>query len=239
MYGSTMFMILVLDQPLTDRRLWGTVGLSPGTANLAGGMATSGSMTSWLREVAGGVPFDDLVAEAAEVSPGADALVVLPYLAGERTPLFDADARGVICGLTLRHGRGHLYRALLEATGYSVRHHLEVMREAGADFKRVVAVGGGTAGGLWTQIVSDVTGQPQQLPEQTIGASYGDALLAARAAGLAGSDTEWSRIATTVEQDEQAARAYPPLYDIYRQLYPATREQVHRLAGLQGEELVS
>jgi xylulokinase len=239
MYGSTMFLILVLDQPLTDRRLWGTVGLDPGTANLAGGMATSGSMTAWLREVAGGVPFGDLVAEAAEVGPGADALVVLPYFAGERTPLFDADARGVICGLTLRHGRGHLYRALLEATGYSVRHHLEVMREVGADFKRLIAVGGGTAGGLWTQIVSDVTGQPQQLAEQTIGASYGDALLAARAAGLAGPDTDWSRIATTVEQDEQAASAYPPLYDIYRQLYPATREQVHRLAGLQGEELVS
>jgi len=93
--------------------------------------------------------------------------VVLPYFAGERTPLFDPAARGVVCGLTLAHGRGHLYRSLLEGTAYGVRHNLEAMDDAGGGTRRLVAVGGGTKGGLWTQIVSDVTGQPQELPRHT------------------------------------------------------------------------
>ena len=88
--------------------------------------------------------------------PGSDGLIILPYFAGERTPIFDPDARGVICGLTLSHGRGHLYRAALEATAYGVRHILETMRDAGGGGTRLVAVGGGTKGGLWTQVVSNV-----------------------------------------------------------------------------------
>jgi xylulokinase len=114
------------------------------------------------------------------VPPSSDGLVVLPYFAGERTPLQDARARGLISGLTLSHGRGHLYRAMLEATACGVRHIFEAMGEAGGGGERLVAVGSGTKGGLWTQIVSDVTGRPQDLPEQTIGASYGDAHRASR-----------------------------------------------------------
>lgn len=92
---------------------------------------------------------------------------------------------------------------------------------------------GGTKGGLWTQIVSDVTGRPHDLPEQTIGAAYGDALLAARAVGLAEPDADWSRIVDTVEPDEANRELYDELYGDYRELYPATRGQMHRLAGLQ------
>jgi xylulokinase len=96
-----------------------------------------------------------------------------------------------------------------------------------------VAVGGGTKGGLWTQIVSDVTGRPQELPEQTIGASYGDALLAARAIGLCEPDTDWSTISETVEPKAENHGIYDELYAIYRDLYPATREASHALADLQ------
>jgi xylulokinase len=167
------------------------------------------------------------------VPPGSEALVVLPYFAGERTPIFDPRARGVISGLTLSHGRGRLYRAMLEATAYGVRHIFEFMRDAGGGGERLVAVGGGTKGGLWTQIVADVTGRPQDLPEQTIGASYGDSLLAARALGLARPDTDWSRISATVEPEEQNREVYDELYRIYRELYPATRETSHSLADLQ------
>jgi xylulokinase len=165
----------------------------------------------------------------------------LPYFAGERTPIFDARARGLISGLTLSHGRGHLYRAMLEATAYGVRHIFEYMREAGGGGERLVAVGGGTRGGLWTQIVSDVTGRAQDLPEQTIGASYGDALLAARSVGLAQPETDWSKISSTVEPEERNRRVYEELYRIYRELYPATREQVHKLADMQegGRDVVT
>jgi xylulokinase len=157
---------------------------------------------------------------------------VLPYFAGERTPLQDPRARGLISGLTLSHGRGHLYRAMLEATAYGVRRIFEAMREAGGG-ERLVAVGGGTKGGLWTQIISDVTGRSQDLPEQVIGASYGDALLAARAVGLVGQDEDWSRIVGTVEPNPKHRDVYDQLYGIYRDLYPGTREQMHKLADMQ------
>ncbi|CAA9478328.1 MAG: Carbohydrate kinase, FGGY family [uncultured Rubrobacteraceae bacterium] len=233
MYGTTMFIIEVLEEALHHPGLWGTTGILPGTHDLAAGMATSGALTGWLQSISGGVPYEDLTEEAAAVPPGSDALVVLPYFAGERTPLFDPEARGIVSGLTIGHGRGHLYRAMLEATAYGVRHIFESMREAGAGGERLVAVGGGTKGGLWTQIVSDVTGRPQDLPEQTIGAAYGDALLAARAVGLAGPETDWSRIVDTVEPDGANREIYDELYGVYRELYPATRGQMHRLAGLQ------
>ena len=233
MYGTTMFMIEVLEEPLSHPGLWGTTGILPGTHNLAAGMATSGALTGWLRNISGGVPYEQLTEEAAAVPPGSDALVVLPYFAGERTPLFDPRARGLISGLTLSHERGHLYRAMLEATAYGVRHIFESMREAGGGGERLVAVGGGTRGGLWTQVVSDVTGRPQNLPEQTIGAAYGDCLLAARAVGLAEPGTDWSTIATTIEPNEENREVYDELYGVYRELYPATRELSHGLADMQ------
>lgn len=92
-------------------------------------MATSGAVTGWLRDLTGS-DYATLVAEAAAVPPGAEGLLMLPYFAGERTPLFDPDARGLVHGLTLRHTRGHLYRAALEATAYGVRHNLAAMTEA-------------------------------------------------------------------------------------------------------------
>jgi xylulokinase len=240
MYGTTMFMIEVLKEPLHHPGLWGTTGILPETHNLAAGMATSGALTGWLQKISGGVPYEKLTEEAAAVSPGSDALVVLPYFAGERTPIFDPGARGLISGLTISHGRGHLYRAMLEATAYAVRHIFEYMQEAGGGGDRLVAVGGGTKGGLWTQIVSDVTGRPQDLPEQAIGAAYGDALLAARAIGLAEPDTDWSKVSETVEPDEANREVYDELYGIYRDLYPATRNQMHVLARLQkGGEVVT
>ena len=240
MYGTTMFMIEVLKEPLHHPGLWGTTGILPRTHNLAAGMATSGALTGWLKKLSGDLPYEKLTREAASVPPGSDALVVLPYFAGERTPIFDPKARGLISGLTLSHGRGHLYRAMLEATAYGVRHIFEYMREAGGGGERLVAVGGGTKGGLWTQIVSDVTGRLQDLPEQTIGAAYGDALLAARAVGLAEPDTDWSTISTTVEPDQENRGVYEELYGIYRELYPATREASHRLADLQkGADVVT
>jgi xylulokinase len=233
MYGTTMFMIEVLKEPLFHPGLWGTMGILPETHNLAAGMATSGALTGWLKEISEDMPFERLTEEAAATPPGSDGLVVLPYFAGERTPLFDPDARGVIAGLTLSHGRGHLYRALLEASAYGARHIFEFMEEAGGGGQRLVAVGGGTKGGLWTQIVSDVTGRPQELPAQTIGASYGDALLGARAVGLVEPEAVWNTISATIEPDEGKREIYDELYYLYRELYPATREYTHRLAKLQ------
>lgn len=233
MYGTTLFMTEVLARPFAHPRLWSTAGLFKGTHTLAAGMATSGALTSWFRKICGDPPYSELLAEAAAAGPGSEGLVALPYFAGERTPLFDEQARGLVSGLTLRHGRGHLYRALLESTGYGVRHILETMSEAGEGGQRLVAVGGGTRGGLWTQIVSDITGREQELPEITIGASYGDAFLAAVASGLGAVSQPWNRISGRVEPDPRNRGLYDELYEIYRELYPSTRSQMHRLARIQ------
>ncbi|PZS37544.1 MAG: sugar kinase, partial [Pseudonocardiales bacterium] len=154
---------------------------------------------------------------------------------GERTPLFDPDARGVLAGLTLRHTRGDIYRAALEATAYGVRHNLEAMRGAGGQDRRLVAVGGGTKGGLWTQIVSDVVGAPQQLPCQTMGACLGDALLAAIGIGESPEITQidmaqWNPIATTIEPHPERSATYERFYALYGELYPNTKKIAHALA---------
>lgn len=231
MYGTTMFLVHVTKGAHALANLWGPAGLLPGTRCLAAGMATSGAVTGWLTKLTG-ADYRALTAEAAAVPPGANGLLMLPYFAGERTPLFDPDARGVIVGLTLHHTRGHLYRAALEATAFGVRHNLEAMALSGEQPDKYVAVGGGTTGGLWTQIVSDVIGRPQQIPRHTIGAAYGDAFLAAVAVGNAavGDIADWNPVHVVVEPDAHRHRAYSTLYEHYRNLYPATVDIVHELA---------
>ncbi len=233
MYGSTMFFVSVLDAMATHPGLWTTAGVERGSLTIAAGMATSGSLTTWLQDLTGDAPFEQLVLEADRTPPGADGLLVLPYFAGERTPIFDPRARGVVAGLTLRHGRGHLFRAIYEGIAFGIRQILELLDDAAQPAARIVAVGGGTQGGLWTQIVSDVTGRDQLLPAQTIGASYGDALLAAIGAGLAAPDTDWAQVGSRVQPEPEHRALYDELYDAYCELYPATRSQVHRLAAIQ------
>lgn len=228
MYGTTMFLIHTVPEPLTSPALWGTVGALPGTRNLAGGMATSGAITGWLRELFGS-EYGELVELARQSGAGANGLLMLPYFAGERTPIMDPDARGVIAGLTLSHTRGDLYRAALEATGFGVRHNIETIEAAGGDIRRVVAVGGGIQGGLWTQIVSDITGREQEIREQSIGASYGAAFLAAGLVERVSID-EWNPVAETVTP---RPGPYDELYKLYRDLYPSTAGTVHALAGRQ------
>ncbi|WP_177217008.1 FGGY-family carbohydrate kinase [Amycolatopsis arida] len=232
MYGTTMFLVQVLTNPRPHPGLWTTRGVDPGTYSLAAGMATSGAVTDWLRGLVGG-DFATLVAEAAEVPAGSRGLLMLPYFAGERTPLFDPDARGVVAGLTTGHGRAELYRAALEGIAYGVRHNLEVMRDAGGVAHRLVAVGGGVRGGLWTRIVSDVTGAEQQVPAETVGAALGDALLAAVAVGLDPDVAEWNPVRHTVIPDERGTAVYDEFYVRYRVLYPATADIAHFLAERQ------
>lgn len=231
MYGTTMFLVATVPEPTTSEAMWGTTGALPGTHNLAGGMASSGALTAWVRELTGGAGYPTLLAEAQESGPGARGLLVLPYFAGERTPVADPLARGTVLGLTLEHTRGDLYRAVLEATAFGVRHNVDALRAAGVELRRVVAVGGGTQGGLWTQVVSDVTGLEQVVPSQTIGAGYGAAWLAAGLVGDPDIDA-WNPPATTCVPDPTTRDTYDRLYDLYLRLYPATRELTHELVAM-------
>lgn len=238
MYGTTMFLVNTVPDRIVSPNLWGTVGAIEGTRNLAGGMATSGAITGWLKELFGSLDYPELLWLAEQSGPGANGLLMLPYFAGERTPIADPQARGIIAGLTISHTRGDLYRAALEATALGVRHNIEAMEAAGGIIRRIVAVGGGTQGELWAQIVSDVTGRNQIIPSQTIGASYGAAYLAAktRADVLIG---DWNPPARTVTPDVARAADYQELYELYRRLYPATKDIAHSLARREERLVVS
>ncbi|MBB2772019.1 MULTISPECIES: FGGY-family carbohydrate kinase [Mycolicibacterium] len=230
MYGSTMFLVQVIDEYFSDPTLWTTTGVERGSLALAAGTSTAGSLIGWLQATTGGASFDELTAEAAAVPPGSEGLLMLPYLAGERTPVFDPRARGVVVGLTLRHGRGHLFRAAYEGISFGIRQILERFDDAHSA-ARTVAVGGGLRSPVWAQAISDITGRPQLVPEQAIGASYGDALLAAIGTGLVDPDTDWARMAREIEPDPRNGALYDDLYGTWLELYPATRSQVHRLAA--------
>ena len=182
MYGSTMFLVQIIDEYHSDPTLWTTTGVDSGSLALAAGTSTAGSLIGWLQGITGGASFDDLMAEAQSVPPGSDGLLVLPYFAGERTPVFDPQARGVVAGLTLRHGRGHLFRAAYE--GIAVRHPADPRavrrrphRNADGGCRRRTAQPDLGAGGQRRHRAA------QLVPEQAIGASYGDALLAAIGVG--------------------------------------------------------
>lgn len=233
MYGSTMFMVQVLADYATDPSLWTTAAVERGTYALAAGTATAGSLVTWLQGVLGDASLDDLTAEALAVPPGGEGLLMLPYFAGERTPLFDPYARGVFAGLSLRHGRGHLLRATYEGIAFGVREILERFAQA-SPAARVVAVGGGLHSPLWAQAVSDIAGCTQLVPHQTIGASYGDSLLAGIGVGLLPRDTDWTTIDRIIEPDGARSAMYDDLYRTWRELYPATRAQVHRLSAPRG-----
>jgi xylulokinase len=236
MYGTTMFLVQVTDAPALHPNLWSTRGVTPGSFTTAAGMATSGAITAWLRELSGR-GYDELVEAAADVPAGSRGLLLLPYFAGERTPISDPDARGVVIGLTTAHGRAELYRAALEGIAHGVRHNLEAFAEpggpAGHGELRPVAVGGGTRGGLWTQIVSDVTGLPQDVPADTTGAALGDAFLAAAAVGAADDVRAWNPVVDTVAPDPEAHALHDEFHRHYRSLYGATVDTAHFLAEAQ------
>lgn len=232
MYGTTMFFVEVVADPRPHPALWATCGAYPDTYTLAAGMATSGAVTEWLRALLKG-EFAELVEQASAVPAGSRGLLLLPYFAGERTPILDPDARGVLAGLTTGHGSAELYRAALEGIAYGVRHNLEAMAQAGGEARRLVAVGGGTQGGLWTRIVSDVTGRDQEIPAETVGACLGDALLAAVATGVAVDPDGWNPVVRTVRPDQANVGRYDRYYRHFRELYPATVRAAHFLAAEQ------
>ena len=233
MYGSTMFLVQVEHGFAAHPLLWATCGVEPGSHTLAAGMSTSGTLMSWIRDFAGGPAYETLIRQAAQLPAGSDGLLVLPYFAGERTPVFDPRARGVIAGLHLNHTPAHVFRAGYEGIAFGIRQILELFEASAGPAGRLVAVGGGTQGGLWTQIVSDVTGRPQLIPAQTIGASYGDALMAAIGAGLVPSETDWTARGKVAEPDPSVRQRYDELYERYTALYPATAPVIHYLAQVQ------
>lgn len=241
MYGSTTFFILLLDEPVRDPRVWLTAGAFEGQYALAAGMATTGSLTRWFRDqLARDLPpdeaYEQLFTAASRIPAGSEGLLTLPYFSGERTPLNDPNARGVIAGLSLAHTRAHLFRSTLEGVGFGIRHNLETFRALGAPINRVTAVGGGTRGGTWPQIVSDIARIEQLLPERAIGASYGDAFLAGLVSGLVDRSAlpAWVGTPQVVTPDPERRAIYDTLFPDFLDLYRSSAPTVHHLAEFSG-----
>ncbi len=209
----------------------------PGSWHLMAVTLSAGGSLSWWRErLGGGAGFGELVDEAAAVAPGAEGLVFLPYLTGERTPHLDAEARGAFVGLTVRHGRAHMTRAVMEGVAFSLRDGLEIMRDLGTPDEDMRAVGGGARSPLWLELQADVYGRPIRRTEVDEGPAYGAALLAGVAAGAfadVGEASEQVRLRSEItEPDPGRARRYDEQYAVYRSLYGSLQEQMHELGRL-------
>lgn len=218
----------------------------PDTWHLMGVMLSAAGSLRWFRDVflrnsteGGGPSYDELMAEAQETPPGADGLLFLPYLSGERTPHADPDARGVFFGLHLGHDRQHFTRAVLEGVSFGLRDSMGLMGELGLSADEVRVSGGGAQSGLWRQIVADVL--DARLVHTTVphGAAVGAALLAGVGAEIYDSVDEAARTAyseagsTTPSYDTRDI--YDSLYERFTSLYPALEGHFDSLAEVVGQ----
>jgi xylulokinase len=200
----------------------------PGGWHAMGVMLSAAGSLRWLREALGGaIRYDQLTAAAEEWPPTAERLTFLPYLAGERTPHADPNARGAFVGLTLRHDGGALVRAVLEGVAYGLRDSLELLRELGVSPQSGRVSGGGARSELWLRILASVLDLPLERTAADEGSAYGAALLGGVAAGVFRDVHEavatCVRVLDTVDPDPQWHPAYEDGYRRFRLLYPALR----------------
>ncbi len=243
MFGSSFFFVLLMDRLIPSQKFWSTPWLDSSAYTIQGGTSTSGSITRWFRdnfaymEVAaqksGGKNAYAALAELLQDSPpGAKGLILLPYFEGERTPIYDPEAKGVLFGLTLRHTRADIYRAILEGIAFGIRHIIETLLKEGASPKRIIGAAGGTKNLGWMQIVADIANIEMLIPEKESSAPYGDAFMAAVGAGFFNDLSEnerWIGKTTSIKPNPGMYNFYEPYYRIFRKLYDQTKDLMHEI----------
>jgi xylulokinase len=224
--SGVVFAVLPAYAPDAQARVHVFCHAVPGTWHAMGVMLSAAGSLAWLRRAVG-ADYGVLDEEAARWAPGAEGLLFAPYLAGERTPYADPDARGAFTGLSLRHDRGALARATLEGVAYGLRDSLELLRELGVRPEVGRASGGGATSDLWLSIVASVLGLPLERTESEEGSAFGAALLAGVRAGVfadaADAVARCVRVRNRVEPDPEWSAAYEHGYERYRLLYPALK----------------
>ena len=227
--GSSHLQLGLSAIPFNGTGVWGTYcdALLPGSHAVEGGQTSTGSVVNWLRRLYGVADYDDLNRDAAKLPPGSEGLIVQEHFQGNRTPHTDPSSRGAIHGLTLKHGREHLFRATIEGIAYGSELILETMRDNGFEPDRIVVAGGATRSELWLQIHADVSNLPLTLTEVADAPLLGCAILASVGAGLhediqtaAERMVEVSRV---VEPDASTHAAYMPFYETYKATYGTLR----------------
>src|SRR5215217_1820829 len=246
--GSSHVIIGQAADPIHDPGFWGayTDAIIGGQYTVEAGQASTGSVVAWFKNNLAGAalaeaerrgvdPYVILNELAAEVTPGSEGLVVLDYFQGNRSPYTDPHARGLISGLSLRHGPGHLFRAILEGICYGTELILATLRRHDFELRSIVAAGGATRSELWMQLHADVSNVPVSIPREPEGPVLGAAMLAAVGAGiypdLATAATEMVHVERTVEPDQGRHEQYGFFMDRYTELYPATRDVMHQVTS--------
>lgn len=210
----------------------------PNKWHLMGVMLSAAGSFRWFRDALGESErrqaelekrdvYEILTAEAAHVRAGCEGLIFLPYLTGERTPYPDPHARGVFFGITLRHGKDHFVRAVLEGVTYGLRDSLELMRALGLEISQVRASGGGARSQVWRQILADVFNSEIALVNITEGAAFGAALLAGVGSGVYASveqACDATILVTNAVRPGPDVPVYDDYYQVYRGLYPALKD---------------
>ena len=246
-FGSSIYMILGTKELVDDDRLWRENFIVPNLCDISAGTNTAGSLTKWYRdhlfpdaleqENSGGEDAYQTMMKGVEAIPiGSDGLITLPYFAGERTPINDPFASGCILGLTLAHTRAHLYRSALEGIAYSIQQQLKMMEEHdNVKIEQIYIVGGGVKNDVWMQIVSDVLGRELHAPLITIGACFGDALMAATGIKYK-SFEDFSALSDHIKPDKtytpnpENHQKYQKYQAIYERMYPQFKTFMHDLA---------
>lgn len=224
--GSSHLHLGLSAEPFHGHGIWGTYAdaVIPGLHVVEGGQTSTGSIINWLRRIVGtDWSYDALNAEAATLPPGSDGVLVQDHFQGNRTPHTDAASRGAITGLTLAHGRAHLFRATMEGVAFGTELIFETMRAGGYRPDEIVICGGATRSNLWMQIHADVSGQPLSVTQVAEAPALGAAILAATAAGHYSSIHEAAgamvTVARRIEPDMKAHAQYRSVYARYKQAY--------------------
>ena len=216
----------------------------PRDSYVFGGAITAGSAVTWFRDhfcrdataaaLERGLDVHDLLdADAREVPEGSEGVLFLPYLMGERSPVWDGKASGAFVGLTLYHQRRHLYRAVLEGVTFALRHNIEAGARGAASLdEELIVVGGAAHSDLWMQIIADVTGRPVLTIKEDVEAAMGAALLAAFGVGLVTAEEVrrgWITLVPRARPRPQATAIYDRMFGSYKALYPALKGTLHEL----------
>jgi xylulokinase len=240
--GTSGVVFATTETPLIEPegRLHAFCHALPDRWHFMGVMLSAAGSLQWYRDtLAPGESFDSLLAPAQDVSPGCEGLFFLPYLTGERTPHADPLARGGFIGLTIRHGKAHMTRAVLEGVAFGLKDSFTLIQNAGlGSIKQVRVSGGGTKSGLWLQIIADVLGVELVIVNTTEGAALGAALLAGVGAGM------WPNVNIACEQavhitgrtaPSPHTGVYEKVYPLYQNLYPALKDEFKKLSKIEGE----
>jgi xylulokinase len=227
--GGAGDILYDLDRLVVDPRLFLDYHVIPGKYLINGCMAASGSIVKWFRtHLAPESDYPALDAEGSSIPCGSEGLILLPYFLGEKTPINDPLARGVLFGLTLSHTRGHIYRSILEGIAYGFRHHLAVLAERNLRAQKARVTNGGARSALWKKVTADVLGIPLEEVADHPGSSLGAAFVAGMGTGQFKGWEEierFIRVSSVVRPDPKAQERYGELFAIYRGLYDSLKEK--------------